>query len=661
MSDILLSSQQQLASALQQLQSAGSSLPSGLSQQASQAIVRHLSGNQLLLQTQKGELQLPGRTLQGELSSGQSYTLSLDPKNSSRLIFSSPPALVPAGRTDTGTITLTQLIPKALAELLLAQTLTDSGTALSDKLLASVKTQNGGLTMPASVLSSQANRLILQMADTQVQVQLPKPPPEFSKGQIVQLQYQKSGEWTLNAAPKSTNAPPSQSAIKVTLPANQPSPLALILPKNNPITLTQGSAELLQRTPAPALQPLMPLINQLRTTADAATLVVKDSGKVSLNLTLSNPAIKASIDLSSANKQQLQQLLPPLTGHKSSPAAENILTRAESTAQSLPLPQQSAGIVSSAVPKAPAEGISYQSLQVLLRRLHSIQESPAQSLGRIEQALKDSTIGQSESAKVIQQITQQLGQSLPKGSEQDATQLRALLSQPAMALTPLSLTTNTNQQGFLGGLITLLQLSLAARQTRNQPSQGERLAERLSGMLENLTGGNRVSPRGLADFAQAEQRHQLIRNLNLLLASHTAHKAGSAESLLQGQDSFYYSLPIGPDSNRKDIELLIRREPPPEEKNKQQQGPNKQWHLTMKLEIGEQGGLLAKARLYETQLELDFYAANDRLKDQVIAFLPLLKKRFQELGIDISHSQCQLGKIPQHLKQRPYQVFETQA
>ncbi len=81
----------------------------------------------------------------------------------------------------------------------------------------------------------------------------------------------------------------------------------------------------------------------------------------------------------------------------------------------------------------------------------------------------------------------------------------------------------------------------------------------------------------------------------------------------------------------------------------------------MKLEIGQQGGLLAKARLYETQLELDFYAANDRLKDQVIAFLPLLKKRFQELGIDISHSQCQLGKIPQHLKQRPYQVFETQA
>ncbi|GGD72644.1 flagellar hook-length control protein FliK [Lacimicrobium alkaliphilum] len=658
MSDILLSSQRQLTLALKQLQSAGNAATTGLQQQASQAMVQHLSGNQLLLQTQKGELQLPGRTIRGQLSAGQIYTLTLDNKDTGKLIFSTPPGLLQSGRSDVNSTTISQLIPKALAEVILAQSLSESLAPVTDKLKQSVNVEHNTVALSAKVIAAQGTRLTLQLANTQIDVQLPRPPLELSKGQIVQLRYQNTGEWALTMEPK---APASQNTVKVTMPANQVSPLTVLIAKDKTIPLSQSSVEnLLQKAP-PSLQPLLPLLNQLRTMPDAGALNVTHSGKVNLLLTMTNGTEKASISLSDTQRQSLQQLLPTLAGQKPTPNSQVITSQPAISGQNLSVAQQNADLVSPQLLKPSADSTTNQSLQLLLRRTLAIQESPALNMSKVEQALKDSVINQPDTAKVVQQLTQQLNQSLPKGTEQDAVQLRALLSQPAMALTPLSLTTSTSQQGFIGGLVTLLQLSLAARQARNQPAQGERLAERISGMLETVSGGNRVSPRGLADFAQAEQRHQLIRNLNLLLASHTGHKASSAESQLQGQDSFYYSLPVGQDSNRKDIELLIRREPPPDKKNQQQHGGDKQWNLTMKMDIGELGGLLAKARLYDTQLELDFYAANDKLKDKVIAFLPHLKKRFEALGIDINHSQCQLGKIPQHLQQRPYQVFETQA
>ncbi|WP_088330211.1 flagellar hook-length control protein FliK [Lacimicrobium sp. SS2-24] len=656
MSDIFLSSQQQLANALKQLQSTASVANAPLAQQASQVIVKHLSGNQLLLQNPKGELQLPARTLRGELVSGQSYNVQLSPTDSGKLSFSSTSVLVPASLADSAVQRVNTPLPKALADILLLRTLSDPAAPATNRLGEALKTENGTVVISAQVLSARGKTLTLQVANSQIAVRLPTSAEGFSTGQPVQLQYQKSGEWTLALAQKpGASAPPER--VRITLPTQQASPIALAMPRQPALPLTSSGAEALLNRLPPPLQSLAPQLTQLRNIPDAAQLVIREGGKVDLQLNLAPGSERASIKLSAPQLQQLHSIVPGLTQTSKTlsgmpPELQVTMPTSGNTVQA----GNAGSVLSSSEPVAK----SLEALQSLLRRIHATSEPPSATLNKIDQALKDPVVNQSDSAKLIQQLGQQLNQSLPRGEQQDSLALRALLSQPAMALTPLSLTTPASQSGFVGGLITLLQLSLAARQSRSYPAQSDKLAERLSGMLEN-TGGARVSARGLADLAQVEQRHQLIRNLSLLLTSHTGHKAVSAESQLQGQDSFYYSLPLGNEQQRKDLELLIRREPPPDKKNQQQAGNQKQWHLTMKLDVGDLGGLLAKARLHEMQLELDFYAANDTLKDKVICMLPVLKKRLLELGIEVHHSQCQLGKIPTTLQQRPYQVFETQA
>ena len=80
----------------------------------------------------------------------------------------------------------------------------------------------------------------------------------------------------------------------------------------------------------------------------------------------------------------------------------------------------------------------------------------------------------------------------------------------------------------------------------------------------------------------------------------------------------------------------------------------------MKLSAGDLGELLTKAKLRQGTLELDFYTSNEQTKHQVMNYLPLFNKRLTALGIEVTKSQCQLGKIPDTLRQRPYQLLQTQ-
>ena len=81
----------------------------------------------------------------------------------------------------------------------------------------------------------------------------------------------------------------------------------------------------------------------------------------------------------------------------------------------------------------------------------------------------------------------------------------------------------------------------------------------------------------------------------------------------------------------------------------------------MKLGVGDIGELLTKAKLQPDQLALDFYASNDAVLKQLMNFLPLLKRRLVSLGIEVTKSQCQLGKIPETLDQRSYHIFKAKA
>ena len=81
----------------------------------------------------------------------------------------------------------------------------------------------------------------------------------------------------------------------------------------------------------------------------------------------------------------------------------------------------------------------------------------------------------------------------------------------------------------------------------------------------------------------------------------------------------------------------------------------------MKLDIGEFGELLTKVKILDKQIDLDIYTSNQNLLEKVANSLPFLLKRFKMLGLDVEHHKVQLGKIPDTLATKPYQILETMA
>ncbi|MGS2719877.1 flagellar hook-length control protein FliK [Paraglaciecola aestuariivivens] len=307
-----------------------------------------------------------------------------------------------------------------------------------------------------------------------------------------------------------------------------------------------------------------------------------------------------------------------------------------------------------------------QLVQHLHRIVNAKAEVPTLPLQAIEKVLSDPlmTKGDIEPSvkQIIEQLIQQIKQSLPQGKEQDASQIRQLLTSPALSLSSAQISTANASPGLLGGLVSLLQISLSARLTRNLSSRSQQITQSINNVLAASDSPVKgpLTSKALNDFSQVEQKHQLIKEIGRILAGHQASKLTNAEQLLQGQDSFYYTLPSAFAGKLNDIELLIKRE------EQQQQDPSEQaqgkvWQLTMKLSVGEMGELLTKAKLINETVELHFYASNDAVKYQVYNYLPLLRRKLDSLGIEVNKSECQLGKIPDTLQQRPYHVFQAKA
>ncbi|GAB3027992.1 flagellar hook-length control protein FliK [Bowmanella dokdonensis] len=681
MSELFLSSQQQMVNALRQLQQpAAAGAP--LLRQATEVLVSHLAGNQLQLNLSPraaragnnppAPLVVSSSGLTGVLTGGQSYQLVQDPDNSSRLHF-----YPDTSRQINQGPQQTALVPKALADILMP------------RLLESSRLPSSALTLDATVISQNAQRLVLQVADSRLNVVLPTPPASFSTGQKLELAYQPDArQWQLRPLQGSAT-----QAIRVEIPPQALSPATLLLPRNQPLALpVEGLRHNLQQIPLPSANALAQKIS-----GPLSSVQLLVTGKGQIQLQYQQAAPQASLDLGKAEAAKLQTWLPradgqpsgrqeatlpvgrqaplPVAGDpgistdKSGPLQGRDSRTAVAPVQQPPdraLSGQPLSSTQTAAAKADLNSALYKQLIELTRHLQSQQEPAPALLGRIELALGESDRLAPAMASLVGQIGKQISQGLPGGNEQDAQMLRQLFTHPPMTMNPVQLTTPAASQGFIGGLITLLQVSLASRlasQQNRTAAQVQRLSEGLTSLLEGSrsTSAQPAPMRGLTDFAQVEQRHQLIRNLGRLLAQHTSQKAASADAQIQGQDSFHYSLPVGSAENRREMELLIRREPPPGDKRRPGQDADRQWHLSMKLDIGQTGSLLAKARLFHNELELDFYAANDEVKNRVLEFLPHLKKRLVSLGLQVNHSQCQLGKIPDQLQQRPYHIFETRA
>ena len=247
-------------------------------------------------------------------------------------------------------------------------------------------------------------------------------------------------------------------------------------------------------------------------------------------------------------------------------------------------------------------------------------------------------------------------------SAQQSTALKHLLTSPAWLQSPLTLSSPPAGQSFLSGLIQLLQVSLLGRHFKTH----EDIDQALNRQRTSAPNGNApnsllgsITGRQVREFAQLDSQQNLLKQLKGLLAGHQNAKLGNMEQTLQGNDSFYYVLP-GLLPQQKPAELLIRRE---RERQPEQQDntTQTQWHLTMKLDIGEQGELLTKAKIRDEQLYLDIYSSNQALLEKVGVTLPFLLKRFTQLGLTVEEHKLQLGKIPDSLATRPYQILETQA
>ena len=246
-------------------------------------------------------------------------------------------------------------------------------------------------------------------------------------------------------------------------------------------------------------------------------------------------------------------------------------------------------------------------------------------------------------------------------NEQGLSQrLQQLISTQALVTTPINLTSPVSSSSFVQGMVALVQLALTGRAMQRQPSlktQIDAPDSIVSKTLANMgvtTQPSRVSQ----DMNQLDGRQQLLSQLKTLLSSHQQSKVASVDSRIQGQDSFYYVLP-SLSQHHSPPELLIKRDSGGQHNKQTQAGQRSLWNITMKLDIGDSGQVLAKSKIDKDTINLDLYASNDEVLRRISDTLPYLHKRLSSLGLVVENTSYQRGHIPETLNTRPHQIFET--
>jgi hypothetical protein len=307
----------------------------------------------------------------------------------------------------------------------------------------------------------------------------------------------------------------------------------------------------------------------------------------------------------------------------------------------------------------------------LLRILNTRSASPSETSKPLLNGITELLTTQPDLAPLLKTLNQQLSKIVSAEQTPSTAEIKQILQQPALAISSTSLLQPAKGNDLLTGLIKLIQLSLSAKLHQNQPKLAPLLQNWLASAVQatkqssaNLPLPTSNTRNMLQDIEQAQTRHQLLKQLNGFLANHSLSKLSTAEQSVQGQDSLYYVLPNGSGDNRQDTELLIRREPDQEVSTTGKRTARSLWHLTMKLDAGNWGQILAKAKLGNTdkqpELILDLYCSEQRLQRKTLQLLPFFDKRLQDLGIAVKQSRCQLGRIPERLHQRPHHIFQTQ-
>lgn len=251
------------------------------------------------------------------------------------------------------------------------------------------------------------------------------------------------------------------------------------------------------------------------------------------------------------------------------------------------------------------------------------------------------------------------------GLSPDNRQIKEILTTPTFPninAAPIQAISGVNtQSGLINGLITMLQASLQAKLISQQPQLLSALLQStlFTQMIPKIIGHSKMKgtpSKILQDLNKLDPKSNLIGGLNKVLSNHSLHKLIASESTLQNQDSFYYTLPNMFSPQHKDIEIVIKREQLAQREKDQK--IQQAWQLSMKLDIGDSGEVLAKVKLLNENLDLNLYASNQKLKEKILDNLPFLNRRLVSLGLSVK-PQCFLGKIPNTLHKTAYQVVQT--
>lgn len=307
-------------------------------------------------------------------------------------------------------------------------------------------------------------------------------------------------------------------------------------------------------------------------------------------------------------------------------------------------------------------------VQQLVKQLLAGTPSPAPMKAHLDLGIQLNELAQQSISPELKSQLNELKQTISPDSNRiinvQSEQIKQLLQAPTLPTTTNSIQSvvSNSSNSFVAGLVSLLQLSLGARLSQQQPKLAEQTAQVLTTLLagtSNLPNRSSVSIKNLREFSNLEQKKQLLKLAGELLNNHSQQKLNNAEKMVQGQEVFHYILPYGQGQQEKPFELLIKREQERDKSTEKDKLSQSIWSLTMKLTVGEIGEALTKARIDGSKVDIDFYTSNAKLKDLILNFFPFLKKRLDVLGITMKMGRCEQGEIPESLQERPYQLLET--
>ncbi|QCZ94360.1 flagellar hook-length control protein FliK [Salinimonas iocasae] len=511
------------------------------------------------------------------------------------------------------------------------------------------------LSAPASVVRGNDGAFRLTLRNGAVDIPLPPALNATVTGhKEVQVTLRENGQGLTLAAP-------SGSPVPIKLSRQNQSLLSAALIQQNLTTgvqLSRAPLPLLEAMKIPVPENIHNASSLLIKTGINETLVTIEQLKPTARIQL--PANLASLVDKSPNKGVLSKLqLPEFQVRISTPSP----TQTVKSTQHLSDIGNIKGLAQKLLQHT---GSTNQALKELLTILRSASPS-SQSQPEIKRIVEQLSFSNSEAQVKKEEAEHTKSTSAPdnpKHTVPSPDQISRFAQSVLQPVSPSLISQPAPTNSFNSALVSLFQLVLSGRTSH---SPGNTSAAAYSQLLSQSSKPKRISGtaatpmRFTNELASVDRQAGLLNPLKTLLANHQSVFLSNIESRSQGNEQLYFCLPFRSEYCTKPPEVLIKREA--EEDNNETEGARaaKTWSLTMKLEAGESGEVLAKTKISNETINLNLYASTPMLLDKIEQTLPMLINRLSASGLVVESAHAQQGKVPESLQHSPYQVFEVTA